>query len=185
MNTNFNSFEVIAYFTERLMYSLNRYASQEKQYNDENGAPIFGGISLPYSDILPYERAKGKIILLSEFTESYPNKHYAQIYADRNKSKSLFKYRRKFSVIFIIKNNIKKNWISNGIKIGKISVYNEREILYQPFSFYFVKEVMIDLENYTADIYLETIGKKEILEEKIKLGKEIKYNEKEKIIEIK
>ncbi len=44
---------------------------------------------------------------------------------------------------------------------------------------------MIDLENYTADIYLETIGKKEILEEKIKLGKEIKYNEKEKIIEIK
>ncbi len=55
------------------MYSLNRYSSQEKQYNDENGALIFGGRSLPYSDILPYERAKGKIILLSEFTESYPN----------------------------------------------------------------------------------------------------------------
>ena len=44
---------------------------------------------------------------------------------------------------------------------------------------------MIDLENYKADIYLETIGKKEILEEKIIFGKEIKYNEQEKILEVK
>ena len=36
-----------------------------------------------------------------------------------------------------------------------------------------------------AEIFLETIGKKEILEEEIKLGKEIKYNEKEKIMEVK
>ena len=35
-----------------------------------------------------------------------------------------------------------------------------------------------------VDIKLETIGKKCILEEEIKLGKEIKYNEKDKIIEV-
>ena len=39
--------------------------------------------------------------------------------------------------------------------------------------------------NYKADIYLETIGKKEILEEQIKIGKEIKYNEREKMMEAK
>ena len=35
----------------------------------------------------------------------------------------------------------------------------EKEILYQPFSFYYVKDVKINHENYTADIYLETIGR--------------------------
>ena len=39
--------------------------------------------------------------------------------------------------------------------------------------------------NYTADIYLETIGKTEILEEKIKKGKEIEFNKEENIIQIK
>jgi len=41
------------------------------------------------------------------------------------------------------------------------------------------------LKNYTADIYLETIEKSEILEEQIKKGKEIYYDEKENIIKIK
>lgn len=61
----------------------------------------------------------------------------------------------------------------------------EKEILYLPFSFFFVKDVIIDHKNYKADIYLETIGKKEILEEQIRIGKEIKYNENEKIMEVK
>ena len=39
--------------------------------------------------------------------------------------------------------------------------------------------------NYTADIYLEIIGKTEILEEKIKKGKEIEFNKEENIIQIK
>ena len=99
--------------------------------------------------------------------------------------KTVWGKRRKFSVIFIIPNNFKENWISNGINIDKISVERDRGILYQPFSFYYVRKVLIDLNNYISDIFLETIGKKEILEEKIKLGKEIKYNEKEKIMEVK
>ena len=36
-----------------------------------------------------------------------------------------------------------------------------------------------------ADIYLETAGKKEILEETIKFGKEINYNENLNIMEVK
>ena len=48
-----------------------------------------------------------------------------------------------------------------------------------------MRDVQIDLTNYTADIYLDTIGKKEILEEKIKIGKEIEYNPKEKIMQVK
>ena len=42
----------------------------------------------------------------------------------------------------------------------------------------------IDTKKYTVDIYLETIGKTEILKEKIKMGKKVEYNEKENIIKI-
>jgi len=49
---------------------------------------------------------------------------------------------------------------------------------------YYVRDVKIDTEKHTADIYLETIGKKEILEEKIKEGKLIRFNYIENIMEI-
>ena len=183
-NAYFNSFEVVAYFTARLMYSLNSYASQERKYYNRNKCEVYGWKGLPYSDILSYERVKGKIILLSAFTQTSESEFIADKYA-RDESKTLGGKRRKFSVKFTIQNNFKENWISNGINIDKISVERDRGILYQPFSFYYVREVLIDLKNYMAEIFLETIGKKEILEEEIKLGKEIKYNEKENIMEVK
>ena len=48
-----------------------------------------------------------------------------------------------------------------------------------------MKDVKFDLRKYTADIYLETVGKTEILENEIKNGKRIEYNEKLKIIQVK
>ena len=44
--------------------------------------------------------------------------------------------------------------------------------------------VVIDYKNFTADIFLETIGKTEILEEKIKMRKKIGYNKDKGIMEI-
>ena len=53
-----------------------------------------------------------------------------------------------------------------------------------PFSFFKVKSVEIDTINYTADIYLETIGKNEILEIQIKNGKHIQYDSKLNVMKI-
>ena len=50
---------------------------------------------------------------------------------------------------------------------------------------FLVEEVKINLNEKKAEIYLKTIGKKTILEEEIKKGKEIEFNKKEEIIEIK
>ena len=134
---------------------------------------------------MPYVRAKGKVILFSAFTSTSDNDKVAKRWAGRNDTKQIYKNDLRFSVVFTIKNCWKEDWISNGIDIQNIFQYqSEKEILYQPFSFYFVRDVRIDIENYIADIDLETLGKEEILEEKIKLGKEIKYNEKERKIEI-
>ena len=60
-----------------------------------------------------------------------------------------------------------------------------KDVLFQPFTFYYVRDVIIDIQNYEATITLETIGKKEILEFQIKKGKEIEFNKKENIMQVK
>ena len=181
-----NFYEPIAYFTARLMYSLNKYALKNDKYLNINEKELHRGVKLAYSDLLPYNRAKGKIILLSAFTSTSEDEDLAKRWAGRKDTTSLYKTNLKFSVVFKIKNINKAEWISNGIDIQKESKYKkEKEILYQPFSFYLVKDVKINIENYTADIDLETIGKIEILEEQIKFGKEIEYNESEGIMQVK
>ena len=186
MNNKMNDYEPIAYFTARLMYSLNKYAKANNKFCNENKKELHRGVKMTYSNLLPYERAKGKIILLSAFTSTSQDESLAKAWAGRDDTQALYNINLKFSVVFIIRNFCNKNWISNGIDIHKESKYkNEKEILYQPFSFYYVRDVQIDNKNYTADIYLDTIGKTEILEEKIKEGKEIKFNSKLKIMEIK
>ena len=141
---------------------------------------------MTYSDLLPYERAKGKIILLSGFTLASQNELLANKLAGRDNTQELYKINLKYSVVFIIKNYYNKDWISNGIDLQKELEYkNEKEILYQPFSFYYVRDVRIDNKNYMADIYLDTIGKTAILEEKIREGKEIEFNPKLRIMEVK
>ena len=186
MSSKINYYESVAYFTARLMYSLNSYAIKNEKFFTEKNATIFRGIKIPYSCLLPYGRAKGKIILLSSFTSTSQSKENALFFAGRKDSLELYKTNLLYSVLFIIKNKWENNWISNGINIQEESKYKkEKEILYQPFSFYLLTDIKIYNELRIADIYLETIGKTEILEIEIKKGKEIIYNEFENIIEVK
>ena len=185
MKSKMNFYEPIAYFTARLMYSLNSYASENNMFYNQNKKTLYRGIKIPYSCLLPYERAKGKIILLTSFTSTSESKKKTLTFSGRKDSKELYKVNLLFSVLFIIKNIWKKDWVSNGINIQNESEYKkEKEILFQPFSFYYVEDVKINISKYTADIYLETIGKTEVLEEQIKEGKLLCYNKKKNIIEI-
>ena len=181
-----NDYEPIAYFTARLMYSLNKYAKKNHKYCTEDKKEVHRGVKMTYSDLLPYVRAKGKIILLSGFTSTSQNEEFAKRWAERGNTQALYKANLRFSVVFKITNFCNKDWISNGIDVMKESQFkNEKEILYQPFSFYYVRDVRIDNKNYLADIDLDTIGKTEILEEKIREGKEIEFNPKLKIMQVK
>ena len=185
MNFKEHSFEAVAYFTARLMYSLNTYAKEKKMFYEENNKTLYRGIKMPYSCLLFYERAKGKIIVFSSFMSTTENIIAAIKFSGRKNSIELYEANRLFSVIFFIDNKWENNWISNGINIQNISNYKkEKEILFQPFSFFYLKDVSINFENYTVDIFLETIGKTEILEEKLKNYKDIEYNKSKNIIEV-
>jgi hypothetical protein len=181
-----DNFETVAYFTSRFMHSLNSYALKYGHYCDIDRKEFYRGMKLPYSSLISYERAKRKIIFISSFKSTSEDIKFAEVWAGMIDSKTLYKTSHKFATIFVIKNRYQKNYISNGIDV---SLYNncetEREILFLPFSFFYVRDVQIDTCNYQAHIYLETIGKKEILEEQIKKGREIEYNEKEKIMQVK
>jgi len=181
---NMEFYETVAYFTARLMYGLNKYAKEKNMYSKER-REFYRGLKMRYSSILPYIRAKGKIILLSSFTSTSENITIAEKFAIREKSRKNYKTKLRFSVLFYIKNYYKNNWISSGVNIQYLSSKKvEKEHLFLPFSFYYVRDVQIDIKNCTADIYLETIGKKVILEEEIKKGKQIEYNKNENIIQI-
>jgi len=174
-----------AYFTARLMYGLNKYAQENNKYSEEN-REFYRGMKMPYSSILPYVRAKGKIIIISAFTSTSEDISIAERFAGRQNSNKLYENNLKFSVLFYIKNIYKKHWISSGINIQNDSYYSQaKEHLFLPFTFCHVKDVKINTNNHTVDIYLEIIGKKEILEEEIKKGKEIEFNKNENIIQVK
>ena len=186
MDSKMNSYDLIAYFTSRLMYSLNKYGEQNQKYYNKDKTVLCRGIKIPYSCLLPYERAIGKVILLSSFTSTSEDKKVAKNFSGRKNARKIYETSNFFSVIFNITNNHHDKWISNGIDVIEEAKYkNEKEILFQPFSFYLVKKLDIDIENYTADIDLETIGKTEILEEKIKMGESIVYNIQNNIMEVK
>jgi len=185
MDSKMNSYDTIAYFTSRLMFSLNTYGKDNQMYYKNDKKILRRGIKLPYSCLLSYERAVGKVILLSAFTSTSEAEKTARNFSGRVKAKEQYNKHKIFSVILIITNNYHNDWVSNGINVQSLSVYDEKEILFQPFSFYRVEKIDINMEEYTADIYLETIGKTEILEEKIKKGKKITYNQGKNIMEIK
>ena len=176
-NWKMKSYDSISYFTSRLMYSLNSYGNKYKKFYNKNQVISKAGYKLPFSYLLQYERNLGKIILFSSFISTSAREIIAQGYSGRGESRDLYERCKKFSVIYIINNNYRNNWISSGINIKDVSEFGgEDEIIYQPFSFFLLKDIIIDYENYIADIYLETIGKTEILEEEIKKGKKILYN---------
>ena len=182
INNNLRNFddevyEIISYYTARLMYELNKRTKELNSYFTKNNT-VYRGESVNFVKILPYERLKGKIVVLSAFTSTSKDFSVAaNDFAQREISKKIFNENRKFSVIYYIQNIQKKNCFPCGIDIQEISEYaNEKEILFQPFSFYLVKNVIFNFNKYTVDIYLELIPKEEIFEEKIRFGKKIVYD---------
>ena len=175
----------IAYFTARLSYCLNQYGKVSEKYFIKNNEIIFRGAQFPLLSILPYKRAEHKVIVFSSFTSTSIEKAVCDYYSKRGTYTPTGE-RKTFSVFFYITNILEKNWISSGVDVHDLSKYEkEKEVLFQAFSFFYVEKVDINLKAKTADIYLKTIGKKCILEEEIRKGKNIEYNQNKKMIEIK
>ena len=83
-----------------------------------------------------------------------------------------------FSVILIINYIYCKEFISYAIDISKCSDFpDELERIFLPFTFFKLKEVSINYADNTADIVMDSIGKKEILELKLNKENNLVYKE--------
>jgi hypothetical protein len=71
-----------------------------------------------------------------------------------------------------------KEFIPYAIDVSKCSDFpDELEKIFLPFSFFKLKEVSIDYTNNIADIELDSIGIKEILELKLNKDTNLKYKQ--------
>lgn len=157
----------IAYFTARLMLSLNSYAIKNNMYCNINKKKYYRGKRISYSSFLHYKRAKGKIITSLSFISTSEEERIAQMFGKQRKDSQLF-------VMFIIENLSSSNFIQSGVDISSVSEFPfEKEFLFLPFSFYLVKEVKIDTSQNIGQIYLQSKEKTEIFEEKLSNDKEI------------
>ena len=84
-NVNKYSYEEVAYFTSRLMYSLNEYAKEKQKYFNYDNKIIYRGTKMCLSSLLYYEKAKGKIIIFTAFTSTSQRKKVAEWFANRHK----------------------------------------------------------------------------------------------------
>ena len=172
----------IAFFISGLQLSLNIYGKK-----DQRGfnfiSELYRGALFNYSHILSYERNIGNIITYPSFFSTTLDIQVAKEFSQYNLSKE---YRGGlFSTNYIIRINPKSDWISQGFNITNISTYkNEKEILFQPFCFFWLTKVNVDLKNNLCFIYLELIGKKEIWEKRMNINSTTRYQNNDNFIEL-
>ena len=173
----------VAFFIAGLQLSLNIYGKKENKgiyFNVE----LYRGTLLNYSKVLNYVKNIGNIITFPSFLSTTFDVNVAKDFSQFNFPKEARE--GLFSANYIIYINPKNSWIDQGFNICNISSYKEeKEILFQPFCFFRIQKVNVDMNLNMCYIYMELIGKKEIWEQKMNNKSSIEYNRNENIIELK
>ena len=188
---DFLAYRKISYFVALLMYGINDYKKETKGLKENK--ILYRGLTMSYINLSFYERNVDNIITFPSLTSCSSEKYIAECFCGRKEDINYPNYfypieRRKkegkFSIMIIVDYKYKDNWTPSVFSLRGLS-YNrfEKEYIFQPYTFYKINKVEVNIEQYEADIYLENIGKEKILEEFIKKNKIIKYNEKKNIME--
>ena len=159
-----------AWFIAAVIYSLNIYGKKEEKGLTETHK-LYRGVKSNLSDLLDYERAKGKLICFPSFTSTTILREIAVNFSIRENPEQ-------YETIIIIDYIYKNGFIPTAVDVSKISKFeHEKECLFPPYSFFKVKDTKIDYSLKTAEIELETVGRKKILEEYLKDGYQLVYKE--------
>ena len=137
--------DCLYYYTALIMYSFVTY-SNEKQYiyykSDQN--TIYMDANLSLSELLQYKKAKG-FITFAYFSIFYESKAFKKKNLEQGNN-------LKFSVIYRL--NIQKRAI-NAFNIKNFVSNEEKAILVLPYTFWILKNININLQDFHAEITLE------------------------------
>ena len=157
-----NTYDKIAYFISDIIYSLNSFGNARNKII-EGVHTWYRGLAIPFSDLLLYKQNEGDIIIYPSFTSSTNILNIAEFFSKKEKEK---RKNELFSVIIIIKYNCAKTDIPVSIDINELTRDNtdvddntELRILL-PFTFYKIKNVIIDEIKEMGEIELEVIAEK-------------------------
>ena len=172
----------IAFFISGLQLSLNIYGMKEKKgFNSK--CKLYRGVLLEYSYILKYIKNIGNIITIPSFFSTSLDLEVAKEFSHYNEPKQNKNYL--FSTIYIVTVEPKNRWIAQGFSINELSHYEkEKEILFQPFCFFKIEDIDVNMDKNNCNIYLNLIGKKEIWEQSMKSTSSIFYTEIENVVEL-
>ena len=177
-------YQKIGYFVGNLMHSLVQYGIKMKKGID-SGHTFYKGIELNIIDLLEFLKNKKFPITFPYFFLMTTKKDIADISAKRKMPEKERKDKELYSVIMKIDYLYDDGYEPSIFDLKELAVYpDEEEYILLPFTFLLVKQVKIDSSKFFADIELQIIGKKEILEYKIKQSKEIKYDKKQHIMTV-
>ena len=194
LETNFELvMDKFGYFVAGFMRALDLFGMSKDAYLKTESDLEKKKIEIDYKDLLTFKKNINKIISFKSFlNEIAPLTHiHGYIYKflnDVSSTVSSFRNnlvgKNKFSVSLRIQfNHRDKIWLPNCYSVSTAAF---PEKIFQLFTFFIIKNVIINEEKQSGEIFLESIGRKEILEERIYNDMEINYisyNEREKIFE--
>ncbi len=174
--------KTIGYFVGKFMYCLVEYGKKMKKGID-SGKTFYKGMELNIIDLLDFVKNGYSIISFPYFLSMASNKNLAEISSKRNMPEKDRNEKGIYSVIMKIDYLYDDGFEPSIFDLKELAPYpDEEENILLPYSFLILKNIKIDSSKLIADIELEVIGKKEILEYKIKKSKEVKYKNKEHIM---
>ena len=186
LSNDYYYINLFSYFISGFIYVLNKYGI--KYQNDTDLLKTRMNMSLKdlkkLDEIANKKENKDKIITFNTFLTNVINIEslggkIKEFFNFKNFFKSIWK--EKFDTIIYINYNFEKDW--------KFLCFNSNIIMtFNLFTFFKVNDVKINFEEKCAEISLETVGKREIFEEKFYYYNaqdyNVYYNEKDNIIEI-
>ena len=145
----------VVFYISRIQENILILLNSEYYYKWET-QQLYMGDNLSLSELLQFIRIKG-IISFSKFLMFYEDKKLAEEISHRNDSINYYKTEQKFSVLFIINKDPEETHIYYGLNIEKFNDKNNKGVLIMPYRFFEFKKIEINLQEYTANIYLRTI----------------------------
>ena len=182
MKKDLSIYTKIDYFAGNLMHCIIEYGKKEDKGVD-SGLTLYKGMELNIVELLEYLKNRNYNITFPYFFTMSDKKEFAEFASKRYKSEKKRKSQELYSVIMIIEYFYDDGYEPCIYNLIELCQYpDEEEYILLPFTFLNMKNITIDSKKLTADIELQVIGKKDILEKDIKEGKSIVFDKNDVIM---
>ena len=184
-NKDIATYKKISYFAGNFMHCLVEYGKKAKK-GINSTQNFYKGMQLSIINVLEFLKNRNLKITFPYFFSMVTNKDLVGFSSKRNISDKERKEKGFYSVILTISYFHVDGFEPCVIDLTKLAQYpDEEEYILLPFTFLKLKKIIIDSNKLIADIELEIVGKKEILEYKIKDKKELQFDNNANIMFIK